>query len=105
MNPASPQQPSIDIVELLAHALPGARPESHRWLAGNARVPRVAPGELIFRQGDPIPVTLVVDGHGAFRRATRDGRELRAREFRSVGSARSICLSDFSPRTYHKGET
>ena len=76
MTPASPQQPSIDIVELLARALPGARRESHHWLADNARVPRVAPGELIFRQGDPIPMTLVVDGHCAFRRTTRDGREL-----------------------------
>jgi CRP/FNR family transcriptional regulator len=76
LNVAPPQQPSTDVVELLARALPGARHESHEWLADNARLRRVAPREMIFRQGDPIPMTLVVDGHGAFRRTTKEGREL-----------------------------
>ena len=34
------------------------------------------PGEIVFRQGDPIPVTLIVRGHAVFRRTTTDGREL-----------------------------
>jgi CRP-like cAMP-binding protein len=56
--------------------LPGARRDSHQWLADNARVRQVAPKELIFRQGDAIPIVLVIDGHGAFRRTTPDGRQL-----------------------------
>ena len=70
------QQAPSDLVELLAHALPSAHNESHEWLAHNARVLHVAPRELIFGQGDPVPMTLVLDGHGAFRRTTPDGREL-----------------------------
>ena len=36
----------------------------------------VAPKELIFRQGDAIPMTLMIEGYGAFRRMTPDGRQL-----------------------------
>ena len=36
----------------------------------------VGPGGVIFRQGDPIPVALVVQGYAAQRRTTWSGREL-----------------------------
>lgn len=64
------------VAELLREALPAAAPESIERLADTAPVATVAPGELIFRQGETIPFTLVIQGHGAFRRTTVDGREL-----------------------------
>lgn len=36
----------------------------------------VHPGEYIYRQGDPVPLTLIVEGHGAARRTTVGGKEL-----------------------------
>ena len=65
-----------DLPEMIARALPHARPESHRLLAGMARVRTTVASEIIFWQGEPIPLTLVVRGHAAFRRTTPDGRQL-----------------------------
>ncbi len=62
--------------QLLARALPGAASSSIERMADDARVTRVGPGDVIFRQGEPIPVTLVIHGHAALRRTTSDGREL-----------------------------
>ena len=67
---------SADLLELLILALPGARRDSHEWLADNARVRRVSPDELVFRQGEAFPIGLIIDGIGAFRRTTPDGRQL-----------------------------
>jgi CRP/FNR family transcriptional regulator, cyclic AMP receptor protein len=36
----------------------------------------VVPGGVIFRQGEPLPLTLVVEGFSALRRTTPDGRQL-----------------------------
>jgi CRP/FNR family transcriptional regulator, anaerobic regulatory protein len=65
-----------EIRHLLARALPGAASDSIERLTDDASVTRVGPGHLIFRQGELIPVTLIIDGYAAFRRTTRDGREL-----------------------------
>jgi CRP-like cAMP-binding protein len=62
--------------QLLARALPGAARESIERLADDARVTRIGPGEVISRQGEPMPVTLVMDGYAALRRTTSNGREL-----------------------------
>ena len=34
------------------------------------------PGESIYRQGDPVPLTLILDGYGAARRTTAGGKQL-----------------------------
>jgi CRP/FNR family transcriptional regulator, anaerobic regulatory protein len=68
--------PSTDLLNQIADALPRARNETHRSLERTARVRTLVPDEIIFRQGDPIPLTLMLDGHGALRRTTADGREL-----------------------------
>lgn len=60
----------------IAAALPGSNPASISLLAANARLREVGPGELIFRQGDAIPLTLLLSGHAAFRRTTADGQLL-----------------------------
>jgi CRP-like cAMP-binding protein len=72
--------------QFLARALPGAASESIERLADGARVTRVDPGDVIFRQGETIPITLVIDGYAALRRTTREGREL------VLGIAKSGCL-------------
>ena len=40
------------------------------------RVRTVRPGESIYRQGDPVPLTLILDGYGAARRTTANGKQL-----------------------------
>jgi CRP-like cAMP-binding protein len=37
---------------------------------------RIPANELIWLQGEPIPLTLVVDGYAAFRRTTLEGQQL-----------------------------
>jgi CRP-like cAMP-binding protein len=46
--------------------------------------------ETVFRQGEPLPLALVVNGYGAFRRTTVDGRQL------TVGVAKRGDLFGFS---------
>jgi CRP-like cAMP-binding protein len=72
----SPGSNHADLAELIAHAVPGARPETRRLLQQTARIRKVAPDEIVFLQGEPIPLTLIAQGYGAFRRTTTDGRQL-----------------------------
>ena len=73
---AGTADPSTDRSNQIADALPRARNQTRRSLEDTARVRALAPGELAFRQGDPIPLTLMLHGHAALRRTTADGREL-----------------------------
>jgi len=68
--------PTSDLLDQIARALPRARHESHRRLEVTARLRTLAPSEIAFRQGDPIQLTLMLRGHAAVRRITADGREL-----------------------------
>jgi CRP-like cAMP-binding protein len=36
----------------------------------------VLPGQRIYRQGEPVPLTLILEGYGAARRTTEAGKEL-----------------------------
>src|SRR5438552_1308044 len=71
---ASVAQAAPNLEARIAAAIPGSRLESVSMLAGNARLRELLSGELIFRQGDPIPLTLLLSGHAAFRRTTADGQ-------------------------------
>jgi CRP/FNR family cyclic AMP-dependent transcriptional regulator len=64
------------VSELLVQALPNAAPETIETLAETAQLRAVGPGDVVFRQGETIPFTLVIRGYGAFRRTTTDGRQL-----------------------------
>lgn len=64
------------VSELLVQALPNAAPETIETLTGTARLSAAGPGDVVFRQGETIPFTLVIRGYGAFRRTTTDGRQL-----------------------------
>jgi CRP-like cAMP-binding protein len=69
--------PAVGVLrEVLARVLPGAAEETIARLLQTARLRIVAPGEEIYRQGDPVPLTLILDGYGAARRTTVNGKEL-----------------------------
>ena len=67
---------SAELLALVERAMPGCGPDTYRHLLELARVVPVKRDDVIFRQGGPIPLTLVVRGHGAFRRTTIDGQVL-----------------------------
>ena len=62
--------------ELLTPTLPGCRLATIERLIQTAQTRTVQPGEQIYRQGDPVPLTLILSGYGAARRTTVNGKEL-----------------------------
>jgi len=81
---------SAELPALIKRAMPGCSLETYQQLAETVRTVTVRRGDLIFRQGEPIPLTLVIHGHGAFRRTTVDGQAL------TVGIAKPRDLFGFS---------
>lgn len=68
-----PRAGDPEITALIDHELWQANAATREVLATTGRVQRIAPEGLIFRQGEPPPLTLVVRGYGAFRRTMVDG--------------------------------
>lgn len=68
----------LELREAIGHALPGCRPQTVATLAESARLWIARTDETIYRQGDPVPMTLILQGYGAFRRTTLDGQLLTA---------------------------
>jgi CRP-like cAMP-binding protein len=64
------------LAELLDRLLPNCRTETIERLIQTVRVRTIRPGEHIYRQGEPVPLTLIIEGYGAARRTTVDGKEL-----------------------------
>lgn len=62
--------------ELLVRALPGCQAETIRRLLETVRIRTVQPNEQIYRQGEPVPLTIILEGYGAARRTTVNGKEL-----------------------------
>jgi CRP-like cAMP-binding protein len=71
---ATPERPSLR--EFLERSLPGSRVETIARLIRTVRVRVVQSGQQIYRQGEPVPLTLILDGYGAARRTTVNGKEL-----------------------------
>ena len=69
-----PSRPSLR--DYLERALPSARIETIDRMIDTARRRDVHSGEFIYRQGEPVPLTLIVEGYGAARRTTSGGKEL-----------------------------
>ena len=65
-----------ELADWLVRTLPGCRPETIGLLTRTARIRLAAPEETIYRQGDPVPLVLILDGYGAFRRTTAKGQLL-----------------------------
>lgn len=68
-------RPEDRLRELLVQALPNAAPATIETFARTAQLRAVDPGDVVYRQGETIPFTLVIRGYGAFRRTTTDGRQ------------------------------
>ena len=66
----------IEVRRLIEAALPGASRATTDYLVETAKARIAQPGEAIFRQGERIPLTLILRGHGVFRRTTIDGQLL-----------------------------
>jgi CRP-like cAMP-binding protein len=62
--------------EHLLRGLSGCRPETIEILIATVRQRTVLRDQLIYRQGDPVPLTLILRGYGGFRRTTLDGQQL-----------------------------
>jgi CRP-like cAMP-binding protein len=62
--------------ETLAQSLQGCRPETITAMVDTARLRRVREGDNIYRQGEPVPLTLILRGYGIARRTTADGQQL-----------------------------
>jgi CRP-like cAMP-binding protein len=75
---------------MLLRALPSCRPETIGRLTEKASLRTVHTEEAIYRQGEPVPLTLILGGFGAFRRTTEEGQQL------SSGVGRAGDLFGFS---------
>ena len=62
------------LADRLRATLPVARANTIERLIQTVQVRSVAPGRQIYRQGDPVPLTLILTGYGAARRTTVNGR-------------------------------
>ena len=56
--------------------LRGANAETIERLAETASVRAMRPGDVIYRQGEVVPLTLILNGFGVARRTTTDGHEI-----------------------------
>lgn len=79
MNQA--QRVGVETVELrallrgqLVQSLPGCRAATVDALTDLARLRLLQPGEPIYKQGEEVPLTLIVRGYGVAERTTVDGR-------------------------------
>ena len=73
---AVPSDEQRELRDLLERSLPACAPETIGALVATARLRRLYPGETIYPQGEPVPVTLILSGYGAARRTMSTGQEL-----------------------------
>jgi CRP-like cAMP-binding protein len=68
--------PQSELQGLLVRSLPGCRDETVLALVEIVHVRNVQRGDSIYRQGEPVPLTLILHGYGAARRTTAGGQEI-----------------------------
>jgi CRP-like cAMP-binding protein len=73
-NPADDPRRGI-LREHLSARLPSCKPETISSLVDSAKLRSVRPGESIYAQGEPVPLTLILTGYGVAQRTTGDGQE------------------------------
>ena len=64
------------LLELMQAALPGCDATTIEALLESARVWTARRNTTIYRQGEPVPLTLILSGYGAFQRTTVDGQQI-----------------------------
>jgi CRP-like cAMP-binding protein len=62
--------------ELLIAALPDAKLDTIAELVQRVRIRMVQPRQVIYPQGEAVPLTIILEGYGAARRTTADGKEI-----------------------------
>jgi len=62
--------------ELLIAALPDAKRDTIAELVQRVRIRMVQPRRVIYSQGEAVPLTIILEGYGAARRTTADGKEI-----------------------------
>jgi len=65
-----------EIYRLLTRSLPAFRPETLATVVEAARLRTLQKGDSICRQGEPVPLTLIVQGYAGARRTTASGQEI-----------------------------
>jgi CRP-like cAMP-binding protein len=79
-----------ELATRLAELLPGVRQDTIDRLAATARVRSLRPGDVIYAQGEAVPLSLILAGFGVARRTTADGHVLLS------GVARTAALFGWS---------
>ena len=69
-------KPQRVLRDLIAHSLPGCRLDTLNALVETARVRTVHPGQPIYKQGEAVPMTLILRGYGIASRTTTAGQEI-----------------------------
>jgi hypothetical protein len=73
-------QPETDtrytLREHLDRVLEDCRPETISAMVDAARIRALRGGESIRPQGEPVPLSLIVEGYGIVQRTTADGQQL-----------------------------
>ena len=64
-----------DLQAQLVECLPGCRRETISALRRTARLRSLDRGDLIYPQGEPVPLTLILRGHGVARRTMLNGQQ------------------------------
>jgi CRP-like cAMP-binding protein len=65
-----------DLEERLAGILSGCRADTIAALAESARLREVRKGGIVYAQGEPVTLTLILEGYAIARRSMSDGHEL-----------------------------
>ncbi len=73
---AKPGPDRVVLTEMLSRSLPAARVDTIDRLMETVRIRTLHEGEYLYRQGDPAPLTVIIEGYGAARRTTLSGKEL-----------------------------
>jgi CRP-like cAMP-binding protein len=71
-----PMSHRAELHDVLAGALPGCRPATIATLVDTARVWTAHVGDRIYRQGELVPLTLILRGYGVAERTMNDGQQI-----------------------------
>ena len=65
-----------DLRHVLDRSLPSCHPDTVERLVETVRMRTFRAGEHIYPQGEPVPLTVILEGYGAARRTTSSGKEI-----------------------------
>lgn len=75
-SPGIERHETAELRRFLDRSLPTSRPQTIDRLIQTVRRRTARPGDHIYQQGEPVPITIILEGFGAARRTTTNGKEL-----------------------------